>query len=480
MADFVTEFELPAVVEALARINQRYSNRKNRNASRIKFVLKRFGEEKFRTLFEEEFERARALPQRPWEPLEWREPIDAPEPTSPGGVVTQHDGRACVVVNPALGLFSSDHLDALADLAERHGAARFLITRDQNLAFVGLDPESVDEVVAAVRALGFAVEEGPGDVPDVIVCPGTTTCGIGITNSQNFAREILDQVRDYAAKPNLTVNISGCQNGCGLHHVADFGFQGMGKKIGVKNAPHYRILLGGHKRENGHLGLRGPIVPARLAPRALTLFMDAYAETKLDGESVRDWALRLGKNGLADVVAPITEEIDPNTEGLFFDWGEDWAYSPPTGRKGQCAAGFAIDNLYKDLADDGLINLDRAIFAGARDAALEAGRDGLAYAARRLLVRLGTSTGDEEWSAADIVPRVREAYAGDAEVLAALDAVVAEESRANGDLGRYREALAVFIDTVGEEVKKPVAWDRIDVSNLFAADPPPAQAAGGE
>src|SRR5690606_24927284 len=78
VAEFVPEDALPAGLEALARLHQRYSNRVNRNAARIKFVLKRFGAATFRKLFEEEFERVRALPQRPWAKLAWREPTEAP------------------------------------------------------------------------------------------------------------------------------------------------------------------------------------------------------------------------------------------------------------------------------------------------------------------------------------------------------------------------------------------------------------------
>src|SRR5690606_9369956 len=121
-----------------------------------------------------------------------------------------------------------------------------------------------------------------------------------------------------AAKPNLSVKISGCQDGCGLHHVADFGFRGMGKKIGGRNAPHYQMYVGGDERKNGHIGLSGPVVPARLAKRALTLMLDGYAQTKQNGETVRDWALRIGKDGLRAIVEPVEREIDPANEGLFF------------------------------------------------------------------------------------------------------------------------------------------------------------------
>ncbi len=209
VADFVEEHDLPAVVEALLRVHQRYSNRRNRNKARIKFVNKRFGPEKFRELFEDAFAEARAMPQRPWQPLEWREgDASAPEPVSPGGVVDDHDGGQAVVIHQELGLFTSDEFDALADLAEKAGAREFRTTRDQNLVIVGLDPARTGEVVDGVRAMGFFVEDAPGSVPNVVACPGTSTCGIGITNSQSFGATIQDAVREYAAKPNLTVKIS--------------------------------------------------------------------------------------------------------------------------------------------------------------------------------------------------------------------------------------------------------------------------------
>ncbi|HSR56203.1 MAG TPA: nitrite/sulfite reductase, partial [Alphaproteobacteria bacterium] len=73
VVDFVEEEDLPAVIEALVRIHQRYSNRRNRNKARLKFVAKRFGPEKFRQLFEDAFAETRTMPQRPWQKLDWRE-----------------------------------------------------------------------------------------------------------------------------------------------------------------------------------------------------------------------------------------------------------------------------------------------------------------------------------------------------------------------------------------------------------------------
>jgi sulfite reductase (NADPH) hemoprotein beta-component len=466
LLDFATEEEVPAALEALVRLHQRYSNRVDRNKARIKFLLKRFGEEKFRALFLEEFERTRRLTQRPWEPLEWREPDEAPEPTSPGGVVYSHDGAVAVVVSPELGLLSSDQLEGLADIGERFGSKGFRTTRDQNLVLFGLPRGSEREVVAGVRALGLEVEETEGDVADVVSCPGTTTCRLGITNSQNFSREIIDQVRNYAPLPSVAVKISGCQNGCGLHHVGDFGFRGMGKKINGKNAPHYQIYVGGNPRQDGAIALAGPIVLARHAAEALNLLMEGYATGRVNSESVRDWALRLGKDGLRELVKPVLDKADAGAQEIFYDWGETDEYAPPEITRGECAASYALDNLLRDLADDGLIGLDRAILAGHREDGLSFGREGLYYGARRLLVRLGDEAEDVPHD--DLILRVRAACAGDAEVMAALDGVIAARSAfaEGGDMDAYREALAVWLDTASEVVGRPIEAEAFDPAAL--------------
>ncbi|HYD29753.1 MAG TPA: nitrite/sulfite reductase, partial [Azospirillaceae bacterium] len=154
LAEFVEESCLPAVMEALLRLHQRYSDRLNRNAARLKFVAHRFGADTFRALFEEELQRLKPLPQRPWSPLSWRQPAEGAPPRLPVGVVAQHDGRRAVVITPTLGNVSSDQLDQLADIADRFAIAEARFTREQNIVLVGVASQSVVDVVAAVRALG--------------------------------------------------------------------------------------------------------------------------------------------------------------------------------------------------------------------------------------------------------------------------------------------------------------------------------------
>ena len=451
------------------RLHQKYSDRVNRQKARLKFVVKRFGEDTFRKLFAEEFERALAMPQRPWKPVDWRSPDEAAAPTTPAGVFTQHDDKTTIVVSPVLGLLSADQLDGLATIGEQYGAEHMRTTRDQNIAFVGIDPGDAEDAVAAIRAIGLPVQDEVGDQPDLVSCPGTTTCRIGITNSQDFGRELTEIARNFAPKPNLTVRISGCQNGCGLHHVADFGFRGMGKKIDGQPAPHYQIYVGGNDREVGAIGVSGPVVPARQARRAFELLLEAYTPFGYAGTSVRDWAETIGKDGLREILSPLGDEVserDDASASLYVDFGKAKTFVTPAAVQAECAAGFPLDNLYQNLADDGLINVDRALHSGLKDRVLDDGRSAAAHAGQRLLGRLGLEVKDEELAEVTFA-RVTTAYATDHPLLDTLDAVRQREQSArvaNGDadLDGFREALALWLDTVEELVGRPLPLDDLE------------------
>ncbi|MEW5728478.1 MAG: nitrite/sulfite reductase [Pseudomonadota bacterium] len=462
--DFVREHELPVAVESLARLHQRYSDRRNRNAARVKFMVKRFGAEKFSSLFREEFGRLRGLAQRPWRPLDWRQPSEAPVHRTPVGVLDSHAGGKVVVVSVPLGILSSDQLDTLHAAALAAGVDELRTTRDQNLAFLGVAEGKVVALTEAVRAIGLDVPARAEDAPDIISCPGTTTCRIGITNSQSFAATLLSEAEADAGARIASVHVSGCQNSCGLHHVADFGLHGMAKKIDGRSAPHYQLHLGGDKR-TGDIGLAGPLVPARLASEAVRLLREAWRDGRAEGEGVRAWAERLGKDGLAAVLAGLDDRVD---DGWFVDWGEAADFAGPPQARGECAAPFASDSLLADLADDQLILLDRMVQAGRWVEALAAAEAASVHAARRLLALRGALTEDEQ---AEIVyASLRGVFADDADVLDALDGLLAERSVAlgTGRIESYREAVAWLVDTARARVEKPAARPQAAVGDFAA------------
>ncbi|MGB8275900.1 MAG: nitrite/sulfite reductase, partial [Alphaproteobacteria bacterium] len=205
---------------------------------------------------------------------------------------------------------------------------------------------------------------------------------------------------------------------------------------------------------------------ARFATDALKLLLGAFAGGRQNGEGVRDWALRLGKDGLKNVMKPITERSTEGNDKVFVDWGESEKFHTPEAAMAECAAPYAVDNLLRDLADDGLIALDRAIRAGRPSEALRFGREGLYYAVRRLLLRHGHQATDATHEEA--IMQVRAAYGDDGAVLGALAEVEGSVSAAadGGGLDAFREALALFIDLAAERVSQPVDMGSFEIPTL--------------
>ncbi len=459
---FVTEEELPVVIEATARIHQRYSNRRDRSLARLKFVLKRFGEEKFVSLFQEEFERLKGLQQRPWQPLDWRKPTEAAVARTPAGLVAGHDGTTAVVVYAPLGLFSSDQLDQLHDIAVSAGVSQLRTTRDQKIALLGVAKDKLDDVVTAIKAIGFDVPSHADDVPDVVSCPGTTTCRIGITNSQSFGLLVEKEARGDVSARGVSVHVSGCQNSCGLHHVADIGLHGMGKKIDGRPAPHYQLHFGGDATR-GVVGFEGPVIPARLANQAVKLLREAIGPVRQGGEDIRAWAERIGKDGINAILKPLD---GIGGDERFVDWGDADVFLGPPKAKGECAAPQVSTTYFTDLADDALINLDRYLVRGRWPEVLKSGQEATVYAVRLLLAAKGQPTEDSE-DTETVFARFR-SNAAAAEAGNAFESILAERTSAlvSGNAESYREAVAYFIDTVGVIINQPATPVVAAVGNL--------------
>src|SRR6202034_2994401 len=99
-------------------------------------------------------------------------------------------------------------------------------------------------------------EAGAGSIVDVVACPGTDTCKLGIASSRGLAGELRHRLAaknatlDQAIR-GLRIKVSGCFNSCGQHHVADIGFYGNSRNINGYTVPHFQVMLGGQWSENG-------------------------------------------------------------------------------------------------------------------------------------------------------------------------------------------------------------------------------------
>ncbi len=148
---------------------------------------------------------------------------------------------------------------------------------------------------------------------DIVTCPGTDTCKLGISSSRGLAAELRKEMAETGAKfdeavENLHIKISGCFNSCGQHHVADLGFYGVSRKFGGYAVPHFQVVLGGEWEHNaGSYGLPVAAVPSKNIPKVVTRLTERYLAGRTSGETFKDFVKRTGKVELKNMLDDLTK-----------------------------------------------------------------------------------------------------------------------------------------------------------------------------
>ena len=126
-------------------------------------------------------------------------------------------------------------------------------------------------------------EPGAELARDVVACPGADTCNLAVTQSRGLAAAIGDALEDagLAEVPGVRVNISGCTNSCGQHHISDIGFFGLERRAHGRAAPGYQMLLGGHVGDMQiEFGDKASKLPAKSAPEAVVRIVGRFNEER--------------------------------------------------------------------------------------------------------------------------------------------------------------------------------------------------------
>ncbi|MFZ5467796.1 MAG: nitrite/sulfite reductase [Myxococcota bacterium] len=383
---FLPAGQLFEVAESLLRVFHRMGDREHRQRNRMKFLVAQLGWDAFRA----EYEKARArviaegaptLPFPPQAPPEeaapsWvRPPAPAAEasaaratqtPVKGPGLVPdiqpaleldpeahrrwrrfnlrpqKQPGFVMVVATVPLGDVTSSQLLVLADLCRSYGDGQVRVTTEQDLLLRWVREEDVEAVHRQLLAIGLGLPDA-GTVSDVTSCPGAESCKLAVTQSRGLGKLLGDFLRArpelVAAAPDVKIKISGCPNGCGLHHVAGIGFQGSIRKVGAKVVPQYFVMLGGGVTSEGAgFGRIAAKIPARRIPEALERLLRLYQRQRHVEESGTGFFRRveLGevKAMLADLEVMTPQSAVPDD---YVDLGETQEFKPET-TEGECAA----------------------------------------------------------------------------------------------------------------------------------------------
>ena len=374
LEEFTAREDLLPTIEAVLRTFDHFGNRYNKLRARLKWVVDELGTDELRRRILRE--RTLLLASSTWPggiPALVEELGDAPAgmatdttPTPMGVPVTLRvspkaataeanyarwestnvvvgaaKGTVSAIAYAKLGDITSAQFRALASIV-REFRATVRVTNRQNLAFRDLTSEQLPDLYQRLDAIGMA-EPGAELARDVVACPGADTCNLAVTQSRGLADDISRALEEagLADVGGVRINISGCTNSCGQHHIADIGFHGAERRAHGQPAPGYQMLLGGRVGNTEiEFGLRALRLPAKAAAEATTRVVSRFADERQAGEAFSSWLDRVGG---AKVVAADLKDLDewPTPEenpDYYIDFGETGPYVAEVG-EGECAAG---------------------------------------------------------------------------------------------------------------------------------------------
>src|SRR5438105_5044059 len=352
------------ITEAVMRIFDRQEwLRANRARARIKVFVDKYGIDELRSQVEEELqgewvsERDFAVEHRLFSDDE-RESAPAPRQaySSPNGDASEfehfravnvseqrQDGFVTVEVKVPRGDLTPEQLRGLAQITREYAGGYARSTVQQNLVLRWVREESVYEMWQALGQLGLG-DPGSREISDVVSCPGTDSCKLGITSSMGLNEAVQERIEAMQLSDPLTrqihIKMSGCPNGCAQHHVADIGFYGASIKVGEHTIPAYIPHVGG-RYEGGEVAFGERLklrLPAKRVPEAVERWIRHYEQTRSDGESWDAFVRRVGTAELAAQVKDLSMPVDFSLETMneFIDWSRSSPFQVERG-EGECA-----------------------------------------------------------------------------------------------------------------------------------------------
>jgi sulfite reductase beta subunit-like hemoprotein len=352
------------VTEAVMRIFDRQEwLRANRARARIKVFVDKYGIDELRRQVEEELEgewvseRDFSVEQRVFVDDE-RESAPAPRESyaSPNGDSSEferfraanvaeqrQEGFVAVEVKITRGDLTPEQLRGLAQLTREYAGGYARSTVQQNLVLRWVREESVYEVWRALSELGLG-QAGTREVSDVVSCPGTDSCKLGITSSMGLNQAVQERIEAMQIGDELSrkihIKMSGCPNGCAQHHVAGIGFYGASIKVGEHTIPAYIPHVGG-RYEGGPVAFGERLklrLPAKRVPEAIERWIRHYESNRADGEEWDAFASRVGTGELEELVKDLSMPVDFNLETMnqFIDWNRSAPFVVERG-EGECA-----------------------------------------------------------------------------------------------------------------------------------------------
>jgi sulfite reductase (NADPH) hemoprotein beta-component len=327
--EFVPWQHLLTYTQAVMRVYNQFGRRDNKYKARIKILVKATGPEEFARMVEQEFADLKDGPetltreeldrvatyftQPPYVQLENIDPRAGHEDNKAFSNWLQRNvkphkvpGYASVVLSLKKtgvppGDATAEQMDFAADLADKYSFGELRVAHEQNLVLADVEQAKLFEVWQLAKAKGLATPN-IGLLTDIIACPGGDYCSLANAKSIPIAAGIAQRFDDIDYQHDIgdiELNISGCINACGHHHVGHIGVLGVDKD----GAEWYQVSIGGAQGNEAALGkIIGPSFSAPQMPEVVQRLLDVYLRERVEGERFVDVAQRLG-------IAPFKEHV---------------------------------------------------------------------------------------------------------------------------------------------------------------------------
>ncbi|MBC7499185.1 MAG: nitrite/sulfite reductase [Herminiimonas sp.] len=331
ICEFLPWQHMLTYTEAVMRVYNQYGRRDNKYKARIKILVKAIGVDDFRqqveqewadlkdgpsTLTQEEFDRvASYFTPHPYESFAGDDvAIEAHKAEDkPFAAWTRRNVRAHKVPGYAIVLLSlkktgvppgdvtAEQMDFVAGLADRYSFGEVRVTHEQNLVLADVRQCDLVELFKEAKAHGLATPN-IGLLTDIICCPGGDFCSLANAKSIPIAAAISERFDNLDFQydiGDIELNISGCINACGHHHVGNIGILGVDKD----GAEWYQVSIGGAQGNDSSIGkIIGPSFSAQQMPTVIERLLQVYVRDRIEDERFIDTTRRLG-------VAPFKEHV---------------------------------------------------------------------------------------------------------------------------------------------------------------------------
>ena len=329
--DFLPWKHAMSYLEAILRVYNQYGRRDNIYKARIKILVKAIGPEEFARQVEEEWQHIKDGPSTLTEEELQRvanyftEPAYETLPATDAEYerlkaedkgfanwikrnVKEHKvpGYAAAILSLKKtgvppGDITADQLDFVADLADRYSFSELRVTHEQNLVLADVKQSELYALWKEAKAHGLATPN-IGLLTDIICCPGGDFCSLANAKSIPIAQAIAERFDNIDFQHDIgdiELNISGCINACGHHHVGNIGILGVDKD----GAEWYQVSLGGAQGNTSSIGkIIGPSFSAHQMPTVIDRLLQVYVKQRIEDERFIDTVRRVGVTPFKDFV----------------------------------------------------------------------------------------------------------------------------------------------------------------------------------